>query len=117
MSDCFEFCETLLTYLFGHVRRTVDANKCGGCCELSNNTCCSDRSPAAVVRESWSTKHFTELYFRSEHPQWNHHTEETKKVSKENNALKHGKALRQEGVEAGSEDCDGDSLKNANVSG
>jgi hypothetical protein len=96
---------------------TVNTNKRGGCCELPNNTCCSDRPPAAVVCEPWSAEHFTERYFWSKDPKWDHHTEEPEQMSKQNDALEHGKTLRQECVEAGSEECDGDGLVSANISG
>jgi hypothetical protein len=38
-------------------------------------------------------------------------------VSEQNDSFEHRKALRQECVEASSEDCDGDGLMDENVSG
>lgn len=107
----------ILKYLFGHVSRAIDANKRGRRCELSNNTCSPDRPPAAKVCEPWSAEYFTERYFRSKHPQWDHHTEEPEEVSEQNDSFEHRKSLGQECVESGSEECDGDGLIGVNVSG
>lgn len=98
------------------MRCAVDTNKCRRCRELSNNTCCSDRPPAAEVCEPWSAEDFTERYFRSKDPEWNHHTEEPEEVSKQNDAFEHRKSLGQESIEAGSEEGDGNGLMYADVS-
>lgn len=99
------------------MRSAVDTNKCRGCCELPNNTCCSDRSPAAEICEPGSSEYFAERHFRSKHPEWDHHTEESEEVSEQNNSFEHGESLSQECVESGSEECDGDGLIGVNVSG
>ena len=117
VSDRFEvLCGTIVIYFFGHVSCAVNTDERGGCCELPNNTRCSDRSPAAVVCEAWSTEHFTERHFRSKHPKRDHHTEKSEQVSKQNNSLEHRKTLGQKCVKAGGEECDGDGLVSEDIS-